>query len=84
MSPSRQELLAECLACPLGIDIRHALAQCSGEFTDRQLSPSGRPLLCCRIRLISAVNREQSTPAGGNVGLNGGYGPRPRGLKLRV
>jgi hypothetical protein len=81
MGTTRQDLLNECLRCqsPQGADIRHALAQ-TGEETldDKQLSPTGRPLGCCRIRPVGAIDREQGVPAGGGMAAVNNYGPPSR------
>jgi hypothetical protein len=61
---SKQQLLDECLRCPNGEDIRHAMAQTGQEFLDdTELSPSGRPLGCCKIRPVGAIDREQGVPS---------------------
>jgi hypothetical protein len=65
---SKQELLAECLRCPSlqGREIRHALSQVGAEtLDDKQLTPGGRPLGCCRVRTLGDVSREQAVPANG-------------------
>jgi hypothetical protein len=84
MELMRQQFLEECLRCPSvnGKEIRHAVSQ-GCEFDDRQLSPSGRPLQCCRIRTVTAISREQGTPAGGGIAVNN-YGPPPRGLRTKA
>ena len=65
MGTTRQQLLEECLQCrsPQGDTIRYTLAQTGEEvLDDKQLSPAGRPLGCCRIQMVSALDREQGTP----------------------
>jgi len=82
----KQQLLDECLRCrsPQGDDIRHALAQ-TGEETldDKQLSPTGRPLGCCRTRPVGAINREQGVPADGGIAAVNNYVPPPSRFRLR-
>jgi hypothetical protein len=77
----RQELLAECLQCPTanGDDIRHRIGQTGEEvFDDTEVSPSGRPLQCCRVKPVSTINRDYGTPAGSGVATVNNYGPPPR------
>jgi hypothetical protein len=66
MRTSRQELLDECLHCESvqGRDIQHSLAQTGAEtLDDTELSPSGRPLACCKIRVIGAIGHDEAAPA---------------------
>jgi hypothetical protein len=46
-----------CLQClhPCGDDVRFALAQ--DQLDLQQRTPSGLPMLCCRVRVIGAVAR---------------------------
>jgi hypothetical protein len=72
MGTSRQELLDQCLRCqsPQGDEIRHAVAQ-GHEFDDQQVTPVGRPLLCCHVRAVTSIIRDPAAPTSAEAVFGG-------------
>jgi len=51
----------ECMRCtsPAAVDVRHACAQVQ-ELAELALSPSGRPLACCKVRTMGQMTSDPS------------------------
>jgi hypothetical protein len=51
-----------CWTCtqPAASEARHWLANCDDSDLELRLSPWGSPLMCCRIRLVGVVPKDQS------------------------
>jgi hypothetical protein len=49
----------ECMRCtsPAAVDVRHACAQVQ-ELAELALSPSGRPLACCKVRTMAQMTSD--------------------------
>jgi hypothetical protein len=76
----KQEFLEQCLRCPTenGEQIRRVITQTGQEiFDDAEITPSGRPILCCRVHVVSAINRDYGTPPGQGIATVNSYMPPP-------
>jgi len=50
----------ECMRCthPMAEDVRFWLGACSDLDLEQQSSPMGRPLSCCKIRIVGEVPKD--------------------------
>ena len=46
---------------PQAEEARHWLASCDPVDFEQQLSPSGNPLMCCRVRVVGVVPASDTT-----------------------
>jgi hypothetical protein len=54
----------ECMRCdsPQSADVKYACAQVQ-ELAELALSPSGRPLICCKVHVVGAMSGMPDTPS---------------------